>query len=694
MQQTNPHGPVGHRKIQPHHHQRQACVYIRQSTAEQVRQNRESQLNQERMAERAGQLGWPTSQVQLITEDLGKSGHSSKQRGGFRSLLTDISLGKVGIVFCYEVSRLARNSRDWHQLLEAAALFDTLIADYDGIYDLHHFNDRLLLGLKGTMSEAELHLLHLRLSAGRARQLERGAYRQILPTGLVRLESGDVIKDPDEQVRQVIELVFDTFARLKSGSQVLQYLHRENILLPRRQIRGPEAGSVVWKRPSSSAIYSILGNPAYAGAFVYGRRQADKSQPIGSRLNRPRRWMPIESWEYIHRDHYPASISWEVFWGHQRLLKANRQHKWQPDRDETGAIRHGGALLQGMVYCGHCSHQMHTQHKGVKKYACYAQKRMYGGEICAIINAEYIDPVVIEAFFTAVQPAQLDVLGAVLREQTDAHAQLAMQWQQRLQRAQYEAHLAQRQYNAVDPDNRLVAAELERRWEMKLQALATAQGEIEQFEQRATPAVLTPQLRQQFQAICDNLPAIWEELSNQEKKSLLRSLIKRVILTRVEVNQVTLRVVWVSGHCSFFDVQVGTRKNSSLPHYHEMITQIHQLWQQGVDDVTIATELTAKGYHSARSDHLSAFAVARLRMAQGWRRANVRDHMTMEGHLSVLELANLLNVSRSWIYGRIRRGSIPAEFITHHPDYDRLFVRDDPKLLASLHAVKKNARSQ
>jgi DNA invertase Pin-like site-specific DNA recombinase len=336
MQQTNHHDPIGHRKIKPHHHQRLACVYIRQSTTEQVRHNRESQLNQERMAERASQLGWSTSQVQLITEDLGKSGHSSKQRGGFRSLLSNISLGKVGIVFCYEVSRLARNSRDWHQLLEAAALFDTLIGDYDGIYDLHHFNDRLLLGLKGTMSEAELHLLHLRMSAGRTRQLERGAYRQILPTGLVRLECGDVIKDPDEQVRQVIGLVFDTFARLKSGSQVLHYLHRENILLPRRQIRGPEAGSVVWKRPSSSAIYSILGNPAYAGAFVYGRRQTDKSQPIGTRLNRPRQWMPIESWEYVHHDQYPAYISWEVFLENQRLLKANRQHKWQPDGMKQG----------------------------------------------------------------------------------------------------------------------------------------------------------------------------------------------------------------------------------------------------------------------------------------------------------------------------------------------------------------------
>jgi DNA invertase Pin-like site-specific DNA recombinase len=448
---------VSHRKIKPHHQRRKACVYIRQSTAEQVRHHQESQRNQERMAERACQLGWPAQQVVLIKEDLGKSGRSSGHRSGFRRLLTDISLGQVGIVFCYEVSRLARNSADWHRLLEAAALFDTLIADYDGIYDLHHFNDRLLLGLKGTMSEAELHLLQLRMTAGRQRQLERGAYRQILPTGLFRLENNTVIKDPDEQVRQVIELVFDTFSRLKSGSQVLQYLRWEKILLPRRQIRGPEAGNVVWKPPSAAAIYSILTNPAYAGAFVYGRNPADKTQIRGARLNQPRRWVPIESWQYIHHDHYPAYISWETYLENRKLLRANRQQRWQPDRDESGAIRHGSALLQGIVYCGHCGHRMHTVHKGAGKYGCYAQKRMYSGEICAIVSADYLDPVIVEAFFSAVQPAQLDVLAAVLREQQETHAQLARQWRQRLERAQYEAHLARRQYDAVDPDNRLVA---------------------------------------------------------------------------------------------------------------------------------------------------------------------------------------------------------------------------------------------
>lgn len=694
MQTANSQAVPSQKKIQPRHQQRKACVYIRQSTTEQVRHHQESQLNQERMAERAHQLGWPAQRVQLIKEDLGKSGRSSEQRSGFRRLLADISLGQVGIVFCYEVSRLARNSGDWYQLLEAAALFDTLIADYDGVYDLHHFNDRLLLGLKGTMSEAELHLLQLRMTAGRQRQLERGAYRQILPTGLVRLENNVVIKDPDEQVRQVIDLVFATFARLKSGSQVLQYLQRENILLPRHQIRGPDAGAIIWKPPSASTVYSMLTNPAYAGAFVYGRNAADKTSGFGNRLNRPRHWAPMNSWPYVHQDQYPAYISWETYLANRQLLKDNRQHKWQPTTDETGAIRHGGALLQGIIYCGHCGHRMHTVYKKSGKYGCYAVKRMYGGDICTIVNAYHIDPVVVEAFFTAIQPAQLDVLAAVLHEQQAAHAQVARQWQQRLERAQYEAHMARRQYDAVDPENRLVAAELERRWEAKLQALAATEREVEQFQQAATPAELPPQLRQQFRTICDELPTIWTELTNQEKKALLRSLIKRVVLNRVEVDQVDLRVVWVSGHYTSYAVQVGTRKNSSLPDYEAMKAHVQRRWQEGAEDAVIAAELAAQGYHSARSDSWSAEAVRRLRLQYGWRRANVRDYLTLEGHLSVLELANLLNVSRSWVYNRIRTEHIPAKYVTRHPDYDRVFIRNDSELLAMLRDMKKNARSQ
>ena len=322
------------------------------------------------------------------------------------------------------------------------------------------------------------------------------------------------------------------------------------------------------------------------------------------------------------------------------------------------------------------------------------RKRMYGGDICTIVNAGYIDPVVVDAFFTAVQPAQLDVLEAVLSEQNKVHAQLARQWQQRLQRAEYEVHLAQRQYNAVDPDNRLVAAELERRWEAKLQTLATTQREVEQFEQSPSPAILTSQLRQQFQMIGDNLPVIWTELANQEKKSLLRSLIKRVILTRVEVDRVAIRVVWVSGHYSSFEVHVGTRQNRDLPFYDDMIAQIHQLWQQGMDDAAIAAKLTAKGYHSARSEQVSADAVLHLRLTHGWKRANPRDHVTMGDHLSVLELADLLGVSRTWVYGRIRRGLIPTESVIRHPKYDRIFIRNDPDLLDCLRAMKKNAHSK
>lgn len=259
---------------------------------------------------------------------------------------------------------------------------------------------------------------------------------------------------------------------------------------------------------------------------------------------------------------------------------------------------------------------------------------------------------------------------------------------------QYEAHFAQRQYSAVDPDNRLVAAERERGWEEKWQALATGQREVEPFNQRPVPTELTPQLRRQFQAVCDQLPAIWATLSNQEKKTMLRSLIQRVNLTRVDADRVALKVVWVSGHYSAFDVQVGARRNDDLAHHDAIIAPVHQLWQQEVDDGTIAAELTTMGYHSARSDRVSAATVRRLRLTHGWYRVNARDHAILAGHLSVLELAELLDVPRFWVYNRIRRGQIAAEYIIRHPEYDRLFVRNEPQLLVKLFDMKENARSQ
>jgi DNA invertase Pin-like site-specific DNA recombinase len=488
--ETLPSFVNGQEKIRSEHRQRMAYIYRRQSSSGQVAYHRESQINQEKMAERAEALGWLKHQLQMVRSDLGQSAREAEQRQGFQEMLSAISLGRVGIIFAYEASRLSRNNSDWYRLLEAAALFDTLIADYDGIYDLNLFNDRLLLGLKGTMSEAELHLIQLRLVAGRKHQLERGEYRQFLPTGYIRLEDGTVIQDPDERVRQTLQLVFQKFRELPSCSKLLAYLKAKQILLPRRQVCGPQRGQLLWKTPAYGALYAILTIPSYAGALVYGRRQ---TQP--GHKNRVRKAM--EDWKYIHLDVYPAYISWEEFLDNQRRLESNAA---QPK--SLGASREGAALLQGLVYCGKCGRKMLTTHKPCGRYSCATARRSHAEPLCTFLNAGLLDQIVVQAFFEALQPAQLDLLEILLQKQQQDYAQLQKNWQNRLAQNQYEAQRAQRQYELVEPENRLVAAELERRWENSLRALQDSQDAYERFLQEPHQLNLGPEQKKQFRHLC------------------------------------------------------------------------------------------------------------------------------------------------------------------------------------------------
>jgi len=418
-------------KIAPYHLERLAYVYVRQSSPKQVVHNRESQLYQLRLAQRAQELGWSAERTRLIDADLGLSGKDSTHRDGFQELVAAVSLGHVGIIFGYEVSRLARNNRDWYHLLDLAAAFGTLIADADGIYDPRLYNDRLLLGLKGTISEAELHWLRLRLEAGRMSQVQRGAYRQALPTGLVRLPDGTVVKDPDQQVQHVIELVFGKFAELGSCRQVLHYLSREHIWLPRRHTVGRLAGQLLWKPPTDSALNTMLHNPAYAGAFAYGRRQGDPARQQPKRPNTGRLRQPMEKWLHLQPDVYPAYISWEQFVANQHRLQENSTLFARKAQNRRGPTREGAALLQGLAVCGKCGARMTVCYKTTHRYRCENLARRVHGRICASLHGAAIDQVVIEAFFEAIRPAQLDALEAVLKTQAAEHEQLTRHWQER-----------------------------------------------------------------------------------------------------------------------------------------------------------------------------------------------------------------------------------------------------------------------
>jgi DNA invertase Pin-like site-specific DNA recombinase len=676
-----------HPKVSPQHQQRFAYIYVRQSTLKQVHQNPESQAYQYRLQQRAVELGWIEERIRVIDSDLGISGSESTARVGFQTLVAEVSLGRVGIVFGYEVSRLARNNYDWYHLLDLAAMFGTLIADCDGIYDPRLYNDRLLLGLKGTMSEAELHMLRQRLDAGRMNRVKRGTYRQRLPTGYLRLPDGTVVKDPDEQVRHVIELVFDKFSELGSANKVLRYLRRNKILLPRRQSAGPQANQLLWKVASESAVTDMLCNPAYAGAFAYGRKQADPTRRDPARPAAGRVRKPMSEWLHLQQDAYPAYISWEQYLVNQERIQQNGLRFVKSRQKAQGVARNGPGLLQGMVVCGRCGHHLQVVYKHTPRYVCRGLVRTtVAPSDCTSIRAPVLDQVVVEAFFEAIRPAQIDALEAILAAQRTEREQLERHWQERLRRAQYAAQLAQRQYDAVDPENRLVAAELERRWETGLRQLQRVEEEYHNFQQTPVPDTVPSELRDLFRDISTRLPELWPELSNAQKKELLRSLISHVIVKRPVTDQIEARIVWISGHYSDHTAITPVHGEQDVTGYDEMVGRIQELSEQGYNDAQMAVQLTEEGFHSARSIGVTTDSVMKIRLARKWYspRAQMRGVEEVDGFWTTRGLAKQLDLDSSTICRYIYQGIIAPEDVRRDPASGVYLIRNDPQLVDRL----------
>jgi DNA invertase Pin-like site-specific DNA recombinase len=667
-----------HPKIADEHLARLAYIYVRQSSQKQVMQNKESQVNQYLLVERAEQLGWNAERIQVIDTDLGLSGKESASRNGFQELVAEVSLGHVGIVFGYEVSRLARNNSDWYHLLDLAAVFNTLIADHDGVYDPRLYNDRLLLGLKGTMSEAELHLLKMRMEEGRMRQIERGELRQGLPTGLVRLPNNQVVKDPDDQVRHTLEMVFSKFEELGSCRKVLAYLRKNKLSLPRRQTYGPQLSETVWKPASQAAILSILHNPAYAGAFVFGKTYRDPKRIKPGRKDTGVVRRPVEDWQHVHQGIYPAYISWEQFMKNQEQLHQNTVRFDRALPKAGGPCRCGSGLLQGLVICGECGYHMMVEYNPFPRYSCREMGRRLDVKACKSLPASVIDPLVVEQFLAAIQPSQLDALEALLAEQQAEHSGLVKNWEERLKRARYEARLAEHQYQAVDPDNRLVAAELEKRWEEKLRQFQEIQEAYDRFVQTPAISVIPSELREQLRTISASLPELWQkdQITVEEKKELLRSLISHVILTRMPANSIEIKIVWVSGHYTVVEGHPPVYRTSDLHNLQGMTERIHELWMLKKTDHEIATLLSQEGFRSPRSIQTNPATVQRIRLQNNWKTqaAKVAPRIQLAGFMSTTELADYFGVNRSWILRRIRNGTIPPSEILHHPVFQTSYM--------------------
>ena len=477
-------------KIDRTHQSRDAIVYIRQSSPHQVRNNQESGQRQYALVERARSLGWPTRAITTVDEDQGRTGAISAHREGFKNLMAEIGAGQVGVVLALEASRLARSSADWHRLVEICVVTNALLADETSIYDPRDPNDRLLLGVEGTISEAELFTIKQRLHEGRWNKAKRGELVRSLPIGYVRQENGEVVKDPSQQVQTRVQHIFALFERLRVARKVVVQLVEDKLSIPAKVWGGPNHGEVIWKEPDLSAIIRMLHNPTYAGAYVYGQSEYDsfdRSPTTGKASVHPR---AVEDWPVCLQDVFPAYITWDQFLDNQKTMHDN----WFRG-DRQGAPRKGQALLQGIVFCGRCGSRMSvnsysTKEKRVPSYGCYHEYQRHGGATCQTMTSRGVDDAITELFLDAVRPAKVDVALQALTELDARRDENSRQWEVDLKQAEYEAQLARRRYEAADPDNRLVTGELESRWEQALRDQEELQRNHQRFvNQQDTPPI-------------------------------------------------------------------------------------------------------------------------------------------------------------------------------------------------------------
>lgn len=602
--------PASAHKIQPRHLDRLAIVYIRQSTPHQVVSNRESTDLQYQLRCRAVALGWAEDRVLVIDDDQGISGQSVENRPGFQRLLAEVSLGHVGIVFGREMSRLARSCKDWHQLLELCGLFQVLIGDADGVYDPIDANDRMLLGLRGMMSEAELHVLRSRLHQGKVNKALRGELFTCVPVGYVRTPEG-IALDPDEQVRSVITLVFYKYAELGSLTKTHAFLVANGIRLGVRIYKGPNKGQLVWQRPRRSTLYEMLRHPFYGGAYAYGRCPLDPTRrrvgKKGGRRNAPR-----DEWVCLLHDKVPAYITWQQYEENQRRLASN-------DRGRGSKMATGRAptLLNGIVRCGRCGRPMlahNARPTANPRYACAHEFSEYGGPRCQSVTAAYPDRLVEALVLRAVEPVALELSFRAAERVEQDRERLHMHWKQRLERAEYEVSRARRQYDAVDPENRLVVRELERQWEQKLTERQRLEEDYARFRLEQ-PRHLTATDRERIRGLAADLPSLWqaETTTGADRRAVARLLIERVELTRQgESERVTVVVHWQGGTTTRHEITQGLRRYTDLHQYNQLRQRVTMLRGEGKTAEQIAAILNGEGYVVPRGKQFNGHRVQQL----------------------------------------------------------------------------------
>jgi DNA invertase Pin-like site-specific DNA recombinase len=655
--------------IKPMHLSRRAVVYIRQSTPHQVVSNQESLRLQYALQQRAKELGWHEADIDVIDADLGISGASAALRGGFKELVGRVGLGEVGLILSIDVTRLARNCSDWYPLLDICGLHGCLIADRDGVYDPGSANGRLLLGLKGSISELELHTIRSRLTAGLLAKAERGELALTLPIGLVRDPSSIVVKDPNLEVQERLELLFQMFLKVRTVAKVMREFNGRGLELPRRD----RHGDLTWARATTSAVAAILKNPAYAGAFVYGRTRLRKPSDGKSAMKAAK---PIGEWRIVVKDRYPAYIDWKTYEKIRGIVSDNRAEYMR--KKTRGAPRDGELLLTGIAWCGRCGHKMYARYKTRPEYVCNHLRAHQGLPACQYVSAPRVDAAVGQAFLTALAPAEIDALSRARRAQSQADKAMRKSAEQQLERHRYEAALAERQFNRVDPDNRLVAAELERRWEAALNEVRAAEDALARAAspQAIAPVAAVKALNDNVIRLSGRLPEIWTDPSTTDakRKGLLRCLVEKVVLDRGEHDVSRVRIVWRGGAVSEIDVKMRVGSVTRLTRGDEMQQRVIELARTKMHDDEIAGILTREGHRSPNcADKVLPITVQRIRYRAGLK--GLVERRTRWQHapdlLSAQELAGVLGIPVNWLYVQIRQGRL---LIDRHPSGAHLFA--------------------
>ena len=650
-------------KVKRFHMERLAVVYVRQSSQQQVLEHRESAALQYALKQRAIDWGWSAERVRVIDQDQGHSGATAEGRQGFQELLAQVSLDHVGVVLGIEMSRLARCCRDWHQLLELCALFGTLLADQDGLYDPRDYNDRLLLGLKGTLSEAELHSIRLRMYQGRLNKARRGAVFTHMPMGYVRGPDGTPLLDPDQQAQSVVRLIFRKFEELGSVNGVLGYLVRQGIRLGIRPHHGANRGALEWHRPNRVTLCSLLHHPLYAGAYSWGRRPVDPRRKIPGRPATGRTVADPKDWQVLIRDHCPAYITWEQYQANLARMAENRALV-------KGPVRQGPSLLKGLLVCGVCGARMVVSYgqQNLLRYACIRRHCDYGEANCQSLAGRVLDDLVARQVLKVLEPASLELSLSAAADIQQERAQLHQQWRQRLERAGFQKDRAARQYHAVEPENRLVARELEQRWEQAILEERTLQEEYSGFERRQ-PADLSAAERNPVGHFAQDIPALWKapQTTHQDRQSIVRHLVEQVNVRpqeRSEILDVTIR--FAGGFASQHELRRPVARYEQMHNYPFLLNRVHDLRQLKLTARRIAGTLNAEAWRPPKRRATFNAAMVRSLILRLPRPATLSSGTPdTSGPLAQNEwwfadLVRHLNLPSPTLYSWMRRGWVEA----------------------------------